>query len=266
MSSKSLQAIAARLTSKDRALRLFPDKVYPALNLHGRIVHALGEAIIRSEIPCGSLLPSEAELCEAFGVSRTAVREALRVLSAKNLIDARQKVGSRVKPRWSWNLMDPDVLHWYRLASTQDAVAASLIELRRIIEPAAAELAASRATESDLTRMLAACRRMANAGKDLEAFLSADLEFHNAVLIAAHNDALLELAHPLTTALLAAFEQSTRKDPSAARRALPLHEAVARAVHRRKPSKARSTMTICISSDDVHPGTSRPARRAAGSR
>jgi GntR family galactonate operon transcriptional repressor len=248
----STLALSAQLASADHALRLFPNKLYSQKTLHGRIAHTIGLWIVRSDLLEGQTLPSEAELCEMFEASRTAIREALRVLSAKNLIESRQKSGSQVRPRQYWNLMDPDVLHWHRLASPQGAFPKNLMELRQILEPAAAELAATRATGADHARIETACDHMARtADGDRMGFLKADLEFHYAVLQAAHNEALIELAHPLGTALLAAFESSVDRTPDAPRIALPLHEAVFDAIVRRAGKRAHAAMAVCVRGDVI---------------
>src|SRR6266480_6010336 len=81
---------------------------YPDRSLHDRVVHAIGRKILGGELPPGALLPAEPEL----GASRTVLREAIKVLAAKGLVEARPKTGTRVRPRDAWNLLDPDVLAW----------------------------------------------------------------------------------------------------------------------------------------------------------
>ena len=258
----STLALTAQLASGDHALRLFPNKLYSQKTLHGRIAHTIGLWIVRSDLREGQTLPSEAELCEMFDSSRTAIREALRVLCAKNLIESRQKSGSQVRSRQYWNLMDPDVLHWHRLATPQGPLSQSLTELRQILEPAAAELAASRATDVDQARIETACFQMARtADNDIVGFLKADLDFHYAVLGAAHNEALMELAHPLGTALLAAYESSVDRSSDAPRIALPLHQAVLDAIVSRSGKRAHAAMRVCVRGDVVEPA---PKQSEAG--
>src|SRR5690606_28985981 len=99
----STLALTAQLASADHALGLFPNKLYSQKTLHGRIAHTIGLWIVRSDLQEGQTLPSEVELCAMFESSRTAIREALRVLCAKNLIESRQKSGSQVRARQYWN-------------------------------------------------------------------------------------------------------------------------------------------------------------------
>src|SRR5438034_2683712 len=135
----------------------FERSQYPEQSLHGRIVHAIGRRILSGDLRPGDLLPAEPDL----GASRTVVREAVKVLAAKGLVESRPKTGTRVRPRDAWNLLDPDVLTWQ-----QDGAAASeellrkLTEVRRIIEPAAAELAAARADAADIAALERALEAM----------------------------------------------------------------------------------------------------------
>src|SRR5438128_7743542 len=119
---------------------------YPDRSLHDRVVHAIGRKILGGELPPGALLPAEPEL----GASRTVLREAIKVLAAKGLVEARPKIGTRVRPRDAWNLLDPDVLSWQREGTAPVAFLRKLTEVRRIVEPAAAELAGERATARDV--------------------------------------------------------------------------------------------------------------------
>ncbi len=114
---------------------------YPHRNLHGRIVHTLGRRILRGEIRPGDAL----EAASAMAASRTALREAIKVLAAKGLVEARPKVGTRVTPRESWNLLDPDVMAWQHDDALTPSFLRKLTEVRAVIEPQAAAFAAQRA-------------------------------------------------------------------------------------------------------------------------
>src|SRR5437867_4809520 len=127
----------------------FERSQYPEQSLHGRIVHAIGRRILGGDLQPGDLLPAEPEL----GASRTVVREAIKVLAAKGLVESRPKTGTRVRPRESWNLLDPDVLAWLQDGAVSEDLLRKLTEVRRIIEPAAAELAAARADGRDLAAL-----------------------------------------------------------------------------------------------------------------
>src|SRR5881398_3488194 len=129
---------------------------YPRRGLHGELVHEIGVRILRGELRPGDLLPTEEELQGELAVSRTVLREAIKVLAAKGLVEARPKIGTRVRPRDAWNLLDPDVLAWQQRGAGSPSLLRALTEVRRSIEPAAAELAASRADAGDLAALGAA--------------------------------------------------------------------------------------------------------------
>ncbi|WUO10065.1 FadR family transcriptional regulator [Streptomyces sp. NBC_00289] len=161
----------------------------PGRGLHGQAVEEIGRRIIRGDYPPGSVLYPE-KLEAELGVSKTVVREALRVLASKGLIESRQKRGTTIRLRVHWNLLDSDLLRWQGSSAPTEGFLEDLAEVRAIVEPAGARLAATRRTESDLTAMRQALDAMAAAGADTEAMVDADLAFHRALLDAAHNELL----------------------------------------------------------------------------
>ena len=136
-----------------------PEGGYPRGGLHGQIVHSIGRRILRGEIQPGEVLP----LDSALPASRTVQREAIKVLAAKGLVESRPKTGTRVRPRQSWNLLDPDVLAWQREGAPPAAFLRKLTEVRGVVEPAAAELAGERASGRELAAIEEAYRDMAAA-------------------------------------------------------------------------------------------------------
>lgn len=174
--------------------------------VHGRIVHGVGVAIVSGIIKPGERLPGDADLIERFQASRTAIREAMKVLSAKGLIEARQRAGTRVRPRQDWDLFDADVLSWHSPETIGEKLANDLVELRELIEPVAARLAASRASDEDLERMETAYRQMEAGVDDLEAFYAGDVAFHLAVLAACHNQLMQRLNGIIGTVLGLSFQ------------------------------------------------------------
>src|SRR5262249_34171200 len=144
---------------------------------------AIGGEIVNGRLQPGATLPAEDVLLSRYGVSRTVLREALNVLFGKGLLDARPKRGTVVRPRSDWNQLDPAVLSWLeqgtslRPSGRRDSLD-DLMEIRRIIEPSAAALAAQRRTEDDIERMTAAYDAMEEARAHAEAFMKADLAFH----------------------------------------------------------------------------------------
>lgn len=228
-------------------------------NLREQLVDMLGGDIISGRLQPGDLIPSEDVLLARYGVSRTVLREALNVLSGKGLLDARPKRGTVVRPRSDWSQLDPVVLGWRRARQTRTLERSldQLMDVRRIIEPAASALAARQRTAKDLARIDAAYLAMEQAGSAVQAFMDADVAFHIACLEAAHNDFLLPVAHAIRTELMSSM-RVTNRDPEENRQvSLPLHRAIRDAIAARDPDAARLAMQRHL--DD----TERRRRRAA---
>ncbi|WP_405825857.1 FadR family transcriptional regulator [Streptomyces sp. NBC_01390] len=163
--------------------------IHPGRGLHGQAVEELGRRIIRGDYPPGSVV-DPANFETELGVSKTVVREAMRVLASKGLLESRQKRGTTIRPRADWNLLDSDLLRWQGSSAPTDAFLEDLAEVRAIVEPAGARLAATRRTAADLDAMRQALVAMAAAGTDAAAMVEADLAFHRALLDSAHNELL----------------------------------------------------------------------------
>jgi GntR family transcriptional regulator, galactonate operon transcriptional repressor len=211
----------------------FEPSQYPEQSLHGRIVHAIGRRIVGGDLQPGDLLPAETEL----RASRTVVREAVKVLAAKGLVESRPKIGTRVRPRDAWNLLDPDVLGWQQdgaVGEVYDALLLKLTEVRRIVEPAAAELAAVRAGSTEVDALAQAFRVMEQTartpgGLDVEAYVQADMRFHLIILQACRNDLLEQMSRAVYSALLVSFRATSRL-PGRAKASLPKHRAILDAI------------------------------------
>ncbi len=145
-------------------------------------------------------LPAEALLCEEYAVSRPVLREATRVLVAKGLVYSRPRVGTVVKARREWHLLDPDVLHWVMQSSPQNEFFHLLTSVRAVIEPAVAALAAQHATDAEIESIHEAYLRM-EAAPTPEDLLQPDLDFHSRIADATHNDLLAHLCNMLSLAL-----------------------------------------------------------------
>lgn len=202
-----------------------PPLTYPRRGLHGEVVHTIGRQIVGGELQPGDTLPPEDELTAGLAVSRTVLREAVRVLAAKGLIDARPKVGTRVRARAEWNLLDPDVLSWRAEASNDRRLYEETTEVRLAIEPLAARLAATRASDEETAAIAEAYAAMDAGVADRVAYLAADLEFHDRILSACHNELLGHLGGVLRAVLRTTFELTTTPQGSR-RRALPLHRTI----------------------------------------
>ncbi len=175
--------------------------------MHRDVVDALARRILSGRVQPGEGLPNTQDLSAELGVSRSALREAIKVLGAKGMLEVKPRTGTRVLPRSSWNLMDPELLGWCGPSLDGDLVR-SLLECRHLIEPGAAALAAERATGAQLEAIEAALDRMAQAGS-LDERVEADLDFHVAVLRASGNLFLAQWGLTVSSVLLAAFRLST---------------------------------------------------------
>jgi DNA-binding FadR family transcriptional regulator len=214
--------------------------------LHGHVVDEIGRRIVSGELAAGEPLPSEAELCTTLGVSRTALREALRVLAAKGLVEPRPKRGTLVRSSHDWNFLDADMLAWRLDSKTNyDRVVDELYELRHLIEPIAAALAAKNATSSDLEQIREAYEEMAEAGDDGKRLHGPDLRFHRAIIRASGNALFSSLAHVLNAALSVNFD-SVADDPEGHVVSLPDHRKVMDAIASRNESAARFAMQRLI--------------------
>ena len=193
----------------------------------------------------GATLPIESQLGEELDVSRTVVREAVKVLAAKGLVATRPRTGTQVRSRADWDLLDDDVLRWTMDSGPDLAFFEDLFEVRRIIEPQAAALAAERRTETEASRLAELLEDLEHAGGDPEAHTSADLAFHATILEASHNELLVRLSSTLAMALRAAREVTTRA-PEATARSVPLHREIARSIIDREPERAREAMLALV--------------------
>lgn len=210
--------------------------------LHREVVHQLGLLVVGNGTEPGATLPEEMALSARFGVSRTVVREAIKVLASKGLVEARPRVGTRVRPRRHWNLLDPDVLAWRYEAGPDEAFLKEIIEVRGFIEPPAAALAAERATPDEVAGILAWCDQMeAAAPDDGDAYIDADMAFHTSILDACHNDLLAQLSDTIMMALRVSRRLTVSVKGSSVA-AMPAHWGVAHGIRDRDPRAAECAM------------------------
>jgi len=210
--------------------------------IHESVVRTMGGWILGGRYGPGDTLPREGDLTDALGVSRTSLREAVKVLCAKGLLDSRPRVGVRVREREHWRLLDPTVLSWHPDLTRDPELVLGLIEARRIIEPAAAELAARRATAEHFAVLEAAYLGMERAiPHDLAACCESDLAFHSALVDASRNLVLRSLVGAIEAALRASFLMTTRLMENQAR-TLSVHKAVMESVRVRDTAGARAAM------------------------
>ncbi|RYE32191.1 MAG: FadR family transcriptional regulator [Hyphomicrobiales bacterium] len=224
-----------RVRDFSRPTTLNPDRLF------GQVAQKLAVAIITGRVRAGEVLPNEDDLRSEISVSRTAYREAVKVLTAKGLVEARPKSGTRAAPRERWNLLDPDVLSWHFEADPNEKFIRDLFELRRFVEPSAARLAAQRRTSADIARIEAAYRGMADGPPYAESTIRADLAFHEAIFSACQNAAL----QCLSSAVIATLQWSLllkTGDQAAYIESLPDHEHVLLAIIDRDGDLASARM------------------------
>jgi DNA-binding FadR family transcriptional regulator len=219
---------------------------------HRAVVDALARDIFAGRYRPGASLPTEPELCVAFAVSRTTVREALKTLTAKGIVTVRPKTGTRVLPFDRWSLLDPEVVAWRLAAGVDDAFVHDLVDIRLIIEPEAAARAANRAEPDDVAALSEAYAFMDRAAHGDGSYIQADLDFHCTLLRSAHNQFLSQLIPALTGMLRFSFGLSvTSMDNAIA--ALPLHRAILTGIAAHRPAAARAATRHLIEQarDDI---------------
>ncbi|NLU72964.1 FadR family transcriptional regulator [Streptomyces sp. HNM0575] len=223
---------------------------YARRGVHGQTVEAIAHRVLGGRIGEGDTLDLGALQAE-LGVSLTVLRESLKVLAAKGMVDARQKRGTFVRPRSDWHFLDADVLRWqFESAEGPEAGAGNpllrdLGEVRGIVEPAAVRLAAQRRTDDDLAALDTALDAMTRASVVGDEAVDADLAFHGALLAASHNEMLERMEMVIATGLafrdrLVHASGHRPQDP------VPSHGAVLDAVRARDADAAESTMRALL--------------------
>jgi DNA-binding FadR family transcriptional regulator len=237
-----------------------------ALRLHGTIARDIGVRIVSGRIAPGQVLDGEIEASERRRVSRTAYREAVRILAAKGLIESRPKIGTRASQPRHWHLLDPDVISWIFTGTPDERLLSGLFELRTVVEPAAAALAAQRRTPAQLQAMRQALDTMAATSLAVDEGQQADCVFHTALLEACGNPFLASLTSGIAAAVTwtTIFKQRKRPLP---RDPMPDHERVYEAVASRNATAARESMAelvrlALLDTTGEEPVRSRAARRA----
>lgn len=200
----------------------------PFKNINAQLVDDLGQRIINGYYKEGEQLPVEADLCTEFGVSRSIMREATKILSAKGLLSSRPRIGTMVRERLYWNLLDSEVLTWITQTMKPKAYMDMMFEARMTIEPRASALAAEKATKKDIKLIKEAYEDMAAAGNMKESLMP-DIRFHQAIMDATHNDIIRYMGHTLHSTLALSIQlTSWHSDIYFA--SLPRHEAVYKAI------------------------------------
>ncbi|MBB3957397.1 FadR/GntR family transcriptional regulator [Novosphingobium sediminicola] len=221
------------------------ERVDKALRIHGSIARDLGIAIVTGHYPPGHILSSEVNFAQQNNISRTAYREAIRILAAKGLVESKPKTGTRITDPSRWHMLDPDVLAWTFEGEPTQSFIDDLFELRMVIEPAAAELAARRRNGQQLAQMGHALEEMARHGLATAAGQAADQSFHSTLLSATRNASLISLASSIGAAVrwTTIYKQRKRKLP---RDPVPDHRVLFDAIADADPAAARAAMVRLI--------------------
>lgn len=213
-------------------------------NLFAHVADELGSRIVRGDIRPGGAFPIEAELSQQFGASRSVIREVVKSLAAKGLLESRTRMGIRVLPEERWNLFDPDVLEWRYVAMRPEAFFSELFEIRRMIEPEAAFLAAQRGSDAEIAAIGVAFDEMVEAERTTDEAIEADLRFHRQILATAHNPLLHQMGSLIGVGLLVSHRIA--RDPFFLA-FLSENKDVLTAIKKRRPEAARKAMDSLLS-------------------
>jgi DNA-binding FadR family transcriptional regulator len=231
------------------AIRSFPPgdepglaPVAPLTGLHAQVLDLLGLAITAGELASGSVVRTE-ELEAKYGVSRSVIREAIRVLASMGLVASRRRVGVQILRATDWNLYDPQVIRWRLASSGRIAQLRSLTELRTAIEPEAARLAAVRAPLTSASDLMGMAGKLWAAGQagDTKGFLALDIKFHDLILSSSGNEMFGKL-NTLVAEVLSGRTQYGLMPTHPHEEALQLHVDVASAIQRSNPAEAHNAM------------------------
>lgn len=218
-----------------------------AQNFHSFVINEIGSAVVSGRYPVGTTIPNDAALMDRFDVSRTVLREALKTLEAKGLLEARPKVGTKVAPRNRWNLFDLQVLAWHIETRPDDAFLAGLTEVRFALEPLAAAHAATHRSADQMRLMRYWLRQMELSLGSVQAFCLADFELHRLVAEASHNPfsralmGVVELSHALTYLAVGDPPSDERQSILVA-----VHTALVQAIEKTDGESAAEAMRLVI--------------------
>lgn len=210
-------------------------------SLSTQIAREIGRRVVAGSYQVGELLEEESALGARYQVSRSVVRDAVKILVGKGLLEVRRGIGTRVRERLHWGLLDDDVLAWHQSAPLQADFLRQLMDLRLVIEPKAARWAAERGTDEGHALITDAQARMEQEKGSIEDFVIADALFHRSILWAANNELLLSMEGVIYSALLNSI-RLTNSDPRENEKSIPFHRAVTDEIKKRNGVKAERQM------------------------
>ncbi len=202
------------------------------------VTRAIASDICADVFPVGGFLPTENELCLRYGVSRTVIRESLKILESKGLVRGRSRVGTVVCAKEEWNILDQQVLEWIGPRIFELDLLKCVLDARRAIEPFAAEFAAERATVQEVAEIERAWEQMRDAEGDVARFTEADVAFHAGLLKASHNQVFMQLASIIRAALEFSLYASNEA-VDARGEAVEIHKQLVEALRMRDKAAAR---------------------------
>jgi DNA-binding FadR family transcriptional regulator len=217
----------------------------PRTSRHVLAAERIGRRIVSGDLKPGATLPNSTDLAKQLSIARPAMREAIKLLAGKGLVESTPRRGTVVRPRNAWNSLDEDVLIWQLGEEPNAAFVRDLFELRRIVEPEAAVCAALRATPSALSEIENALQLMETAETTSPASIQADVAFHLSILAASGNGFLMSFAAAIRTSLFLAFglQRKTCPDPA---QFIPRHRAIVEAIRRGDPDAARHAVRALL--------------------
>ncbi|MDB5657437.1 MAG: FadR family transcriptional regulator [Cypionkella sp.] len=223
-----------------------------ARNFHSYVISEIGIGIASGRLAVGAILPNDAEMMDRYGVSRTVLREALKTLEAKGLVEARAKVGTRVLPRSRWNLYDRQVLGWIQEAGPEAGFLQSYVELRQVIEMQTASLAAARRSAEQLRMLLYWLNQRSMMAALAEPFALAEFEFHRILCEASQNPFLRAASGLVEFGVVQAIAPQIRAGmvEFAVQKSL-MYQALADAVGHAEPQAAGVAMGQILAADRV---------------
>ncbi len=212
-----------------------------APSLATQVAREIGRRIVSNSYVPGELVEDESALADRYQVSRSVIRDAVKILVGKGLLEVRRGIGTRVRSRSSWGLLDDDVLAWYQSAPPDADVLRQLMDIRQVFEPKAARWAAERGDEEAHEQIGAATERMEAEKGSVEDFVVADAVFHRSILRATQNEFLVALEGIIFSALLSSI-RLTNVDPRSNEASLPFHREVYEAIAARDGDRAEKVM------------------------
>ena len=214
------------------------------------LMTVIGERIVGNVYQPQNTLPTEQELCDELKVGRNAVREAVKMLAGKGFLRTDRRAGTTILASSEWRMLDSEVLSWVlRHPAARDELLGNLTQLRRIIEPEVAALAAEHATTTETLRIFEAFENMERHARDRARAIEADVYFHRQLFAAAHNPLIASLSQSFAVLLRANFEISIERKDGYIRN-LNAHKLIAEAIHKRDPEAARAEMLKLLTNND----------------